>query len=237
MNLFVLKHYKLSTGAGWIYRNRTEGELNCYSEMRKIAEHSGRKHINDLDDVIVFTDTVDDIQSAFQLNFSQLHQLWSEGHSVFYCDLDTIVFRPISPFSLPTYSLFNYANRERSQYDKTNDRMIDPYLNCGVRYQPATMKQSTWELGFELWERTTGTVWDYEQMVYNYMLQAEVDDPHTTINPRMNYLIHEASYEAYKNVRVNSGIPPLWAFVLHFQASRATEERLEMMRATWCIDD
>lgn len=69
------------------------------------------------------------------------------------------------------------------------------------------------------------------------MLQAEVDDPHTTINPRMNYLIHEASYEAYKNVRVNSGIPPLWASVLHFQASRATEERLEMMRATWCIDD
>jgi len=239
MNILVSKNFKLiDPSTGWPSK-KSHAELDYYDEMQDIMVKSAKKNLKGIDDIIIFNGEVENIQVAFEKNFFQLYELWKEGHNVIYSDVDVLWWRPINIFErYHNFSMFSYASEDRSfAYD---GGQIKHYLNCAIRYQPATMTEQSWELGKQLWKDTNRpNFWDYEQFVYNRMLCSERSGKEIKrmVDPKMNWSMQVHGLDNDINDRYNRKIPLLHAYAIHYHASKSPKERLREIKKIWIEDD
>lgn len=141
--------------------------------------------------------------------------------NILLVDSDMLCVKPTEIFGkFDKYSLFNVAGCDAPL------ELESLCLNSAVRYFPATMDKSVWEVGTEYakqWEEYAG-VWAYDQYVYNQVFYAQdVGNAEDFLRPWLNF-------NAPVRGRIdNRGTSIRDAHIIHFHSSRGARETLEIM--------
>jgi len=159
-NYLVLKNYHI-VDQFFLYSDM-DLVKSRYKRMQELVVESAELYLQDVDRIIIDTLTVDNDQQMFKHHMNVLrHRHTSEPCNILYCDLDMVFIKPYEIFNkLDTFSMCTG--------------------NCGVRYYPYNgMTDELWNIQTEMsksWEtRFTNyhdhvRKWDYEQDIYNAML-------------------------------------------------------------------
>lgn len=182
-NYLVLKNYNI-TDLFFLYSDM-ELVKSRYQRMQDILIESAKLYLQDCDEIIVDTLTVQNDQQMFKHHMQVIkHRYHSEPCNILYCDLDTVFIKPFEVFN--KYDSFSMCNG-----------------NCGVRYYPhGGVPDILWAIQDKMsqyWDtdntdyRIHVSKWDYEQFVYNKMLNqalhlGKIEGRHN--NPFNNALIH-----------------------------------------------
>lgn len=165
MNLVIIPVYKL---------DHWPDAYPVFQQMAALCAASFRENMADVDDVVILHNQGKRIAKyvpMFRDIFDQTHELFQEGHNLFFSDADALCVRPIKVFGeYEDFRLFSQAE---------GDRFCDVfprYMLSGSRYFPQTMDVGLWSVGLDVWaqepvekRKEFGSHWDYEQYVYNHM--------------------------------------------------------------------
>lgn len=230
-NYLVAKNYTIKDHTKW-YEDRT-GEFNLvdnYNKMEELMVSSARQHLVGLDDVIVHRGEAEHIRDVFRIHFKEIYDLWrSEPCNILYCDLDVVFLQQARFFGqYDFFAMFNYTDPPRT-VDKHYGLKFDNFFNCGVRYYPSTMKQETWDIGFEMLENWNPDRWDSEQVIYNQMLWSQEVAPQLFYRPDLSFQLLNSMPLHQRNTDFNQ-IDARQAAVVHVHGSRGSGDRLEIMK-------
>ena len=241
MNILVSKFYTVSDHSKWYNDRSSEENLEQnYEAMKDILIESAKRHLIDLDDVIIHTDIVKDIRHGFVKHFEEIYELWKQGHNILYCDLDVVFTKPIRVFGeFSDFMMFNHTDPRSTTHDKWNLRFGD-FFNCGVRYYPQSMEQSVWDIGIARMKNFDYERWDSEQVVYNEMMWSQTrtvgeDDTKTkTINSVEHYHNPHFAYQLLNypptpQLDEWNGCALKDAAIVHVHGSRGSADRLAIM--------
>lgn len=169
MNLVIMPVYKL-TGFPRAYP--------WFVKMAELCAASFRLNMANMDDVVFLKNEGRPFSSYVQMFrdvFDQTHELWKEGHNLFFTDADALCIKPIRVFGVYSdFRLFSQTEDNRFPDD------FPTYMLSGSRYFPQSMDEELWEVGLGVWAREReakdkvfGSHWDYEQYVWNHMFFAQ----------------------------------------------------------------
>ena len=230
-NLLVGKFYHITDHTQWYTDRTNENNLvGNYEGMAEILESTARKHLVDLDDVLIHRDSADHIRTVFQDHFHKLYDLWKQGGvNILYCDLDVVFLNQARVFGeFDQFSMFNFGDPPSTRDDHYGLE-FPYYFNCGVRYYPATMDDAVWQHGFQLLENWNPDRWDCEQIIYNAMLWTQPVSIIDIYRPRLNWQMLHPSPLSQFNTGFNGGVRISDASIVHVHGSRGSGDRLSIM--------
>ena len=229
-NLLVSKNYTVRDHTQW-YKDRStnsDAMVQSYAQMETLMVDSAKKYLQDLDEVVVHRGEAETIRDVFKLHFQDIYDLWEQGNNIVYCDLDVLFMRPVRFFNEhDTFSMFNLTD-PASTHDEHYDLTFAHFFNCGVRYYPADMDHSVWDLGFDMLDNWNPDRWDSEQVIYNAMMFHQNPDPQSFYNPVKAYQLLQYPVNHPINVQFNQ-IALADAAVCHFHGSRDSAGRVTAM--------
>lgn len=229
-NILVLKNYTISDHTKWYGDRTSETDLvQNYQVMENLCVSSAKTHLIGLDDIIVHRNNAPDIRTVFKLHFSEIYQVWKQGHNILYSDLDVLFVKPVEYFDQFKYfSMFNYTDPS-STVDTHYNVSFPHYFNCGIRYYPANMDHSVWDIGFEMLENWDPSRWDAEQIIYNAMMWSQSDNVQDFYRPDLayQYLVGVNENNVFNRIDVSS------AKAIHFHGSRGSKYRLDIMQSLY----
>ena len=143
------------------------------------------------------------------------------------------MIRPTSLFSdrYKEYRLFNYT-------DPRAHREFEHHFNDDVQYYPHTMSEEIWNFGQDYWsqkETHPDRLWGFDQLRHNAMFWTQDIPDEDRLHPEMNYMCHNLRSDNPADIEAtrlwNSGLPIANANILHFAASRGSNQVVSMMKA------
>lgn len=230
-NYLVAKNYTITDHTKWYDDRSNEVDLTeNYNSMESVMVESANRHLLGLDDVIVHRGEAEHIRDVFRIHFKEIYDLWrSEPCNILYTDLD-VVFLDTARFfgRYDFFAMFNFTDPPRT-VDEHYGLTFDKFFNCGIRYYPSTMKQETWDIGFEMLENWNPDRWDSEQVIYNQMLWSQNIEPQRFYRPDLafqmlyNQPLHEGNTQ-FNRISVKQ------AAAVHVHGSRGSGNRLQIMK-------
>jgi hypothetical protein len=227
-NILVTKLYRLENNTGWPSHRAEEYYAN-YNEMLNIMVDGANQHVADLSDVVISTGEKQNIQHAFLDHFLEIHDLWKQGHNILYCDVDIVFLQSYQVFEkFSHFSMFNYT-APRSTVDQYYNVQLPNFFNCAVRYYPANMPDSVWQIGLNMIDRGWNHArWDTEQVIYNCMMWSQNINIHDVLRPHLNW--QAFGLPAETNSHANQAMHIQEASAIHFSGSRGSQRVNEMRR-------
>jgi hypothetical protein len=139
--------------------------------------------------------------------------------------------QPTSLFSdrFKEYRLFNYT-------DPKTYRGYVNYFNDDLQYYPHTMSKETWDVGEQLWSVKEGhpdQFWGFDQLRHNEMFWSQGIPQDDWYHPELAYQamkLRELNQENVDKHNEWNGIPLQYAHILHFHASRGSQQVIDLMR-------
>ena len=212
-----------------------------YSTHKRIHDLSLKTyegHLQNVDDIVTLEGAFERAESPrrrvklrhraevygqmFAEAYWRVQDLWGQGNNVFWVDADTLCVRETPWPRGRDMRLFNMANAT-VPYELMPETC---YLHGGVRYFPATMDGTCWEMGdiaVELWDHSC---WAYDQLVWNLMFWSqesyERDKAQHYVDPRYCW----CDAKQYDNL----GVPREKAYIVHYHQSRGPQMCLKRMR-------
>lgn len=229
-NLLVGKNYKIQDHSKWYSDRSAEAShlVEDYSAMENILTTTAKKHVADLDDVIIHKGEADNIRDVFKIHFKEIHELWKEGHNILYCDLDAMFLKPVEYFGkFNEFRMFNLTD-PTSTHDTHYDIKFDNFFNCGIRYYPQDMSDEVWDLGLQMLENWNPDRWDCEQVIYNAMMFSQPITAQEVYDPRLSFQMLFEDPNDKRNTQFNR-IHISDACAVHLHGSRNSRSRLDTM--------
>ena len=230
-NYLVSKNYTITDHTKWYDDRSNEANLvQNYNGMESVMVESARTHLVGLDEVIVHRGEAEHIRDVFRTHFKEIYDLWSsEPCNILYCDLDVVFLQQAQFFGqYDFFAMFNYTDPPHT-HDAHYGLTFDNFFNCGIRYYPNTMKQETWDIGFEMLDNWNPKRWDSEQVIYNQMLWTQGISPQRFYRPDLAFqMLHPVPLHQ-RNTDFNR-IDIRQAAVAHVHGSRGSGDRLEIMK-------
>lgn len=224
------------------WMNRDAKDLHeQYLEMYKMSVASFRRWVEEPFETVLWEEPADNNDHYTQLNWQAIRDLWlSEPCNIFWAGADTIMVKSTSLFSdrFKEYRLFNYTE------PKTH-KEVEHYYNDDIQYYPSTMTQEIWELGENLWARREDHAerhWGFDQIRHNAMFWAQDIPDSDRLHPELAYQAFAANFAIngdHNNIHslrefnfLNewNGIDVQSAHILHFHASRGTDQVISLMK-------
>ncbi len=214
----------------YYWGNPTEKEREILKETYELSRDSYLKNLEGIDEHILFTNPgIDGEQKGgnppfgdvFYDMYLKTHELWKQGHNIFYADIDTICIHPIKIFGefdkftlfngVPNIEVWDMPFSETKHYlplmtgkSITSKGIISvpTYFNDGVRYFPTSASESIWEIGTQEWEvwKSISDFWGMQQIIHNKMFYEGEDwkNDYTLSNrPDLNFFNHDG-YKSHK---------------------------------------
>jgi hypothetical protein len=158
------------------------GVQDSYDQMFRYSLLSAERNLRGRWEPVVFDGVFQDRVSMFQANWRRLSDLWhSEPCNILYLDSDTVIVKPVEIFGRwPEYRLFNWTTPPRTE-------KFPNYFNAAVRYHPAHMSESVWQIGEQMAQNWDLSIWDQEQIIFNEMFWSQGltwEDAH---HPELNW--------------------------------------------------
>lgn len=158
-NFLVIKNYTITEN--FFLFNDVQYAKSVYNKMQDILTESAMLYLKNCDQIIVDTLTVRNDQEMFKHHMEVLRKRHiNQACNILYCDLDMVFIKPYDIFGkLDKFSMCNG--------------------NCGVRYYPYNgIDREMWNIqlnSYKDWDTSLtkddpNYVWEYEQDVYNLML-------------------------------------------------------------------
>ena len=196
-----------------------------YAGMYKISRASARKYLEGEWEELTLTSTVLDARMNQIATYYAIKELWhKEPCNILFMGSDTMFIKPTEFFGeYNEMRLFNYT-------DPRSHQEFPHYLNDDVRYYPATMDPSVWEIGerkMEGWFSHGESNWSWGQLLHNYQVWSQGLTPEQMIDPTMAFQVVGLD-ENYVNAF--NGCTLADAKVLHFHGSRNAGERKSVMQ-------
>jgi hypothetical protein len=203
-----------------------------YRQMYDLRLASFRKFVEEPFEAVLWTDPVKNNDEYTIANWNAIKELWhSEPCNIFWAGADTLMTQSTSLFSdrFKEYRLFNYT-------DPKSHRGYVNYFNDDIQYYPHTMSKETWDIGEHLWSAREGhpdQFWGFDQLRHNEMFWTQgipEDDWH---HPELAY--QAMSFRELTQATVDqhnswNGINLQNAHILHFHASRGSQQVIDLMR-------
>ena len=230
-NYLVAKKYTVNDHTKW-FDDRTS-EINLvenYSEMEKLLTESAQTHLVGLDEIIVHRGEAEHIRDVFRIHFEEIYNLWkSEPCNILYSDLDVVFLDTARYFDqYDFFAMFNFTDPP-STVDEHYGLTFERFFNCGIRYYPRTMKQETWDIGFEMLKNWNPERWDSEQVIYNQMLWSQDIPPQRFYRPDLAFQMLNENPLHQQNTDFNR-ISVVSAAAVHVHGSRGSGNRLQIMK-------
>jgi hypothetical protein len=203
-----------------------------YRQMYDLRLASFRKFVTEPFEAVLWTDPVKNNDEYTVTNWNAIKELWhSEPCNVFWAGADTLMTQPTSLFSdkFKEYRLFNYT-------DPKTYRGYVNYFNDDIQYYPHTMSKETWEVGEQLWSVREGhpdQFWGFDQLRHNEMFWSQGIPEEDWHHPELAYQamrLRELNQENVDKHNEWNGIPLQYAHILHFHASRGSQQVIDLMR-------
>lgn len=230
-NYLVAKNYTITDHTKW-YEDRSHEQnlVANYAAMEKILCDTARQHLVSLDDIVVHRGQATHIRDVFRIHFKEIYDLWSsEPCNILYCDLDVVFLQQARFFDqYDFFAMFNFTDPPRT-VDNHYGLMFERFFNCGIRYYPHTMKQETWDIGFEMLDNWNPDRWDSEQVIYNQMLWSQNVAPQRFYRPDLSFQMLNNKPLHQHNTDFNR-IDIRQAALVHVHGSRGSGDRLEIMK-------
>ena len=194
-----------------------------YQEMHRLSIESFKHNLRGDWDLIELSGEIFGLQQAFQHTMRGIRRIWHERGpcNILYTDCDTLCVKPLDLFGrYPEFRLFS-----------SRPLNLDGHFNCGVRYYPATMDQSVWELQDLLMQSWTPRKYDSEQDIYNVMVwsQQSLRDSLNGI-PQHDVVIHDDFSPDLLHEKL-SGTHS----IMHFLSAGHPKQSLNLMTKTWFL--
>jgi len=203
-----------------------------YENMYSISRASAEQFLaGDWEEIKTVSPVLD--ARLFQIaQWYTVRELWfREPCNILCMGSDTLFVKPVEIFDqYNDMMLFNYT-------DPQTHPEFKHYLNDDVKYFPANMNPSVWELGerlFEQWFTHSESDWAWGQLVHNHMFWSQYPNeknsdtiPNPLIDPSLvfQYLPYsKEAVESFNSCKFED------AKILHFHGSRNQENRLAAMR-------
>ena len=178
----------------------------------------------------------DGVENNYEYTFETwrfLKDLWhSEPCNILWVGADTLMIQRTEIFGgFKEYRLFNYT-------DPRSFREFAHHYNDDVQYYPASMASAVWQLGEYYWDHTVADAelknWGFDQLRHNAMFWSQNITDDDRLHPKLNYMCHnlrtvtqdELRYVQQWNANLELGL----AHILHFCASRGSEDVIHIMR-------
>ena len=203
-----------------------------YRQMYDLRLASFRKFVTEPFEAVLWTDPVKNNDEYTIANWQAIKELWhSEPCNIFWSGADTLMTQPTSLFSdrFKEYRMFNYT-------DPKTHREFQHYYNDDIQYYPHTMSKETWDLGEQLWSQREGhpdQFWGFDQNRHNAMFWSQGIPKEDWHHPELAYQamkMRELSQEVVEKHNEWNGIPLQYAHILHFHASRGSQQVIDLMR-------
>jgi hypothetical protein len=216
---------------GW-HIEKNQDLYNQYRQMYDLRLASFRKFVTEPFEDILWTDPVKNNDEYTIANWTAIKELWhSEPCNIFWAGADTLMTQPTSLFSdrFKEYRLFNYTD-PKSYLGYVN------YFNDDIQYYSHAMKKETWDIGEQLWSVREGhpdQFWGFDQLRHNEMFWSQGIPEDDWFHPELAYQamrLRELSQEVVNLHNSWNGIDVRNAHILHFHASRGSQQVIDLMR-------
>jgi len=216
---------------GW-HIEKNQDLYNQYRQMYDLRLASFRKFVTEPFEDILWTDPVKNNDEYTIANWNAIKELWhSEPCNIFWAGADTLMTQPTSLFSdrFKEYRLFNYT-------DPKSYRGYVNYFNDDIQYYSHAMRKETWDIGEHLWSVREGhpdQFWGFDQLRHNEMFWSQGIPEDDWFHPELAYQamrLRELSQEVVNLHNSWNGIDVRNAHILHFHASRGSQQVIDLMR-------
>jgi hypothetical protein len=203
-----------------------------YRQMYDLSLASFHKFVAEPFEAVIWTDPVKNNDEYTVTNWNAIKELWhSDTCNIFWAGADTLMTQPTSLFSdrFKEYRLFNYT-------DPKTYRGYVNYFNDDLQYYPHTMSKETWDVGEQLWSVKEGhpdQFWGFDQLRHNEMFWSQGIPQDDWYHPELAYQamrLRELNQENVDKHNEWNGIPLQYAHILHFHASRGSQQVIDLMR-------
>lgn len=206
---------------------RIDGKKQHYDSLVPLVKSFKRNfldNLEDVDDFILFKNqdkSFSKYHLAFTDVFKRTHDLWKQGHNIFYSDLDNFCTKKTKIFGeFDEFRLFSLAD----QLTRASET-IPIYFLSSTRYFPNTMDKNLWKIGrkyhnnFEKYSIDDHSQWDFDQVGYNHMFFAQ---PEVAKNPRF-FINQGLGWYDYNNLNRDD------IYIIRLNCSKEMEKtKLEM---------
>jgi len=216
---------------GW-HIEKNQDLYNQYRQMYDLRLASFRKFVTEPFEDVLWTDPVKNNDEYTIANWNAIKELWhSEPCNIFWAGADTLMTQPTSLFSdrFKEYRLFNYT-------DPKSYRGYVNYFNDDIQYYSHAMRKETWDIGEHLWSVREGhpdQFWGFDQLRHNEMFWSQGIPEDDWFHPELAYQamrLRELSQEVVNLHNSWNGIDVRNAHILHFHASRGSQQVIDLMR-------
>jgi hypothetical protein len=203
-----------------------------YRQMYDLSLASFRKFVAEPFEAVLWVDPVKNNDEYTVTNWNAIKELWlGKTCNIFWAGADTLMTQPTSLFSdrFKEYRLFNYT-------DPKTYRGYVNYFNDDIQYYPHTMSKETWNVGEQLWSVKEGhpdQFWGFDQLRHNEMFWSQGILEEDWHHPELAYQaikLRELNQENVDQHNAWNGIPLQYAHILHFHASRGSQQVIDLMR-------
>lgn len=216
---------------GW-HVEKNQDLYKSYREMYDLSLASFCKFVQEPFEAILWSDPVKNNDEYTMANWNAIKELWHrEPCNIFWAGADTIMTQPTSLFSdrFKEYRMFNYT-------DPKTYGEFEHYFNDDIQYYPHTMSKEIWDLGEEFWSHREGhpdQFWGFDQLRHNKMFWSQNIPTNDRFYPKLAYQamslrsqdpVMIAAHNKWNGVHLKN------AHILHFHASRGSQEVIDLMR-------
>ena len=203
-----------------------------YRQMYDLSLASFHKFVAEPFEAVLWVDPVKNNDEYTVTNWNAIKELWhSNTCNIFWAGADTLMTQPTSLFSdrFKEYRLFNYT-------DPKTYRGYVNFFNDDLQYYPHTMSKETWDVGEQLWSVKEGhpdQFWGFDQLRHNEMFWSQGIPQDDWYHPELAYQamrLRELNQENVDKHNEWNGIPLQYAHILHFHASRGSQQVIDLMR-------
>jgi hypothetical protein len=211
-------------------------DLQNYLNMYRISRASARKFLAGDWEEICYTSPVLDARMFQIAQWYAVREMWyKEKCNILCMGADTMFVKPTEMFGKwNQMRMFNYTD-PRYHPDMKQYNTIGHYFNDDVRYFPADMDPSIWDIGerhMADWFSHSQSHWDCGQLINNHMFWSQDIDDNDRLQPMFNWMamgIRDFDQAALTRASEWNGCWFEQANIMHFAGSRGPQETLNFM--------
>lgn len=217
---------------GW-HLEKNQDLYRAYDQMYHMSVASYRKFVAEPFEAVCWQEPVANNDEYTEANWQAIKQLWhSEPCNIFWAGADTFMTQTTSLFGgrFQEYRMFNYT-------DPRQYREFQHHFNDDVQYYPHSMTAETWALGEQYWQQREGhpdRYWGFDQLRHNAMFWSQPIADTDRLHPNLNFMCHNLRSTDPQAIAAteqwNSGCPLSQAQILHFCASRGSQQVIAIMQ-------
>ena len=235
MKNYLVKSLFEITSANWHVMDRSHEQdlYRNYVAMHQVSVGSYKQHLQGDWELKFVGGRFQDINQAFERTFWFIHDLWhSEPCNILYTDPDTVAVRPIDIWDdFDRFMMFNHTDPKSFEKPNPWNQRFEHFFNAGVRYFPADMSESTWEVGCSMAQDWRFDTYDTEQIILNAMLWSQGITLEQALRPDIAYqaqwlpMLPVAQQDAWNGITIDQ------AAIIHVHGSRDSRIKLDFMKS------